>query len=302
MNVTRLYNIDDYYMEWLVKKYDGSEEALHATVSILDWTHGGNFHNILDIKKTYYNRPFVRVFDDKYILVKNIKGKKPRLSDEGEVISIIKCLAKFHLSSEGYVLSSGIKVQANWGRTMEKFKGFACCLERYFDATENKKFKNEFEEKTHDYIEVLYKNSRDAIKFFRSEKYINAIEKSMKRREICVNDATSGIIMIGKNNEPYINKVFSLGYNMCEEDVASVVRRHIELTGNIGIINKAISEYMKIRSLDDVGIENIKRMALFPEGPIKIISKYMKKGLYKEDMLQGFLSSAKIYEKLNMEV
>ncbi|MEG0481424.1 MAG: hypothetical protein RR539_10645, partial [Clostridium sp.] len=79
-------------------------------------------------------------------------------------------------------------------------------------------------------------------------------------------------------------------------------RRHIELTGNIGIINKAISEYMKIRSLDDVGIENIKRMALFPEGPIKIISKYMKKGLYKEDMLQGFLSSAKIYEKLNMEV
>lgn len=289
-------------MEWMLKKYEGSEENLHSTVSILDWTHGGNFHNILDIKKTYYNRPFVRVFDDKYILVKNIKGKKPRLSDEGEVLSIIKCLGKFHLSSEGYVLSNGIKVEANWGRTMEKFKGFACCLERYFDTTESKKFKNQFEEKTHEYIGLLYKNSRDAINFFRSEKYINAIENSMKRREICVNDATSGIVMVGKYNEPYITKVFSLGYNMCEEDVASVVRRHIELTGNIGIIDKAINEYMKIRKLDDVCIENIKRMALFPEGPIKIISKYMKKGLYKEDMLDSFLNSARIYEKLNMEV
>ncbi|MEG0370686.1 MAG: hypothetical protein RR515_03320 [Clostridium sp.] len=302
MDISRIYDVDDLYMQWVMKRYEGSEQSILSTTSILKWVEGGHFDDIVSIKKTYYNRPYIKVDNNKYILIENIKGKKIELSDKKQVLSGINCLARFHKAAEGYVLPSGIKTEANWGRTMEKYKTFTCSLERYWDKLEENGPKNSFEKETMPYLKLLYRLSRETIDFFRSERYIDAIERSMKRKEICINDYPSSLVMVGKSNKPYIAKAFCMGYNMCEEDVAALLRGYIEETGSIECINELISEYEKIRAIDDVSRENIMRMTLFPETAIKIVSKYMKKGLYREDMLDNFIKVSKVYEKLNLEV
>ncbi|KMT22832.1 hypothetical protein [Clostridium cylindrosporum] len=303
MNVSRLYGIDDYYSEWSIKRFDGPEQNILSTSSILKWVQGGKFDNFQEIAETYYGRPYIKIDDNKYILTKNIKGKKLRISDESEVLSSIRCLARFHLAAEGYLMPSGIKTEANWGKCMEKYKTFTCSLEKYSDMLEEKGCKNEFERETKIYLDLLYKLSRKSIEFFRSDRYIYAIEKSMRKREICINDFTpNSVVMVGERREPYIVKVFNTAYNMCEEDIASMARRYIEETGRIEFLEEIINEYGKIREIDDISKENIRHMSLFPELPIKIITKYMKKGLYKDDMLKKFLSVSKIFQNLNMEV
>lgn len=296
MNISRIFNIDDFYSEWTIKKFEGSEQSILSSSSILEWVKDGRFNNIADIKRTYYGRPYIKIEDDKYILTNNIKGKKLKLSNKNEVIDSIKCLADFHLAAEGYLMPSGIKTVAYWGRCMEKYKTFTCNLEKYQDFLDKNGCKNEFESETKKYLDDLYKASKKSIEFFRSERYIDAIEQSMKRREICINDFTqNSVVTIGKNKQPFITKVFSLGYNMCEEDIATMARRYIEETNCIEFLEEIISEYDKKRSINSVSKENIRYMALFPESPLKIITKYMKKGLYKKDMLQSFLSMSKIY-------
>lgn len=300
MIISKLYNIDDFYSEWAIKKFEGSEQSILSSSSILEWTKDGRFNSISDIRRTYYGRPYIKIENNKYILTNNIKGKKIKLSDKEEVISAIKCLAEFHLAAEGYLMPSGIKTVAYWGRGMEEYKTLTCHLEKYADLLDRNGCKNSFEKETRDHLDYLYKTARKSIEFFRSEKYIDAIEKSMKRREICINDFTqNSVIMLGKSKKPFITKIFSLGYNMCEEDIASMARRYIEETGCIEFLEEIISEYDKKRSLNSVSKENIRHMTLFPETPLKIISKYLKKGLYKENMLESFLSIASIYPMAN---
>lgn len=303
MNVLSIYNLDDYYGEWLLKKSEGSEENILSASSILDWVKEGKFDDFTHIKRTYYKRPYIKVENDKYILIQNVKGKKLKLTDKKQVLSSINCLSRFHLAAEGYLMPSGIKTEASWGRLMEKYKTYVCNLEKYIDLIENRGCINEFEKETKPYLDSLYKIARETIKFFRTEEYIYLIERSMKKREICINDFNqNSVVMIGKEKKPYITKIFSLGYNMCEEDIASMARRHIEETGSIEFIDSIIKEYEKNRELDSISKKSIRLMSTFPETPVKIISKYINKGLYKENMLEKFLSISSIFQKFNMEV
>lgn len=302
MNILNLYNIDDSE-NLIMKKFEGSQQNILSSVSILNWADKNGFKNYTKINKTCYGKPFIKVDDTKYLLLENIKGKKIKLKDEKQVTSSIKLLGEFHLASEGYIMPIGIKTTANWGRCMEKYKTLTCTLEKYIDILDNKCKKNKFEIETLPYLSDLYKAAKRSIDFFRSEKYINAIEKSMRKREICINDFTQNSLVIEKESkELYLTRMFSLGYNMCEEDIASILKRHIEEVKSIDFLEEIIDEYRKVRNIDKVSKECIEKLALFPETPIKIISKYMRKGIYKDNMLEKFLDSSKVYKNLNMEV
>lgn len=300
MNISRLYKLEN---SLTIKKFEGSEQNILSSFSILKWANKRGFSDFVSIKETHYGKPYIKVDKDKYIFYENVEGKKLKLNDKEQVISSIKCLGRFHLAGEGYVMPSGIKTSAHWGRCMEKYKTFTCKLEEYADAIERRKCKNEFEEKTLPYLDNLYKRAKKSVDFFRSEKYINAIEKSMKKREICVNDFTqNSVILVGEDKRPVLTKIFSLGYNMCEEDIACMLRRYIEENKSIEFLEEIINEYGEIRSIDEVSRECIRHLSLFPETPIKIISKYMKKGLYRDDMLEKFINISEVFKNINMEV
>lgn len=302
MNVLKLYNLerDDNIV---MKRFDINDQNILSSYSILEWANKNGFNDYTKIKRTIYKKPFLNIDNEKYILIEDIKGKKIKLKNKDDILLSINLLARFHSAAEGYVMPSGIKTSANWGRCMEKYKTLTCNLEKYGYMLDGKKNKTKFELETFSYIDELYNLSKKSIDFFRSNNYINAIEKSMKKREICVNDFTqNSLLLLGANKKPYLTKLFSLGYSMCEEDIASIIRRHIEETGSIEFLEEIINEYDKTRSINNVSKECIKRLALFPETPIKMISKYMKKGVYKEDMLEKFFYSLKAFKNFNMEV
>ena len=293
MQFSRLYKEDN--TNYIIKRVEDSQEKIILSSSIIDWVKKRGFNNILDIKKTYYGRPYIKINKKKYLAQLNIKGKKLRLTNNDDLRLAMSTLAKFHLAAEGYPIQSGIKIESSWGRCMEKYKTFISNLEKYAYKVEKYGAKNEFEKVTSNYLDDLYKYSKKTIDFFRSEKYILAIEESMKKREVCINDFTQNSVLIDKNKNAYITKIYSLGYNMCEEDIASILRRYIEETGRIEFLQEMINEYTKIRELSSVSKENLINLVMFPESPIKIISKYMKKGLYKDNMLEKFLLTSRIF-------
>ena len=293
MQFSRLYKEDN--TNYIIKRVEDSQEKIILSSSIIDWVKKRGFNNILDIKKTYYGRPYIKINKKKYLAQLNIKGKKLRLTNNDDLRLAMSTLAKFHLAAEGYPIQSGIKIESSWGRCMEKYKTFIANLEKYAYKIERYGAKNEFEKVTSYYLDDLYNCSKKTIDFFRSEKYILAIEESMKKREVCINDFTQNSVLIDKNKNAYITKIYSLGYNMCEEDIASILRRYIEETGRIEFLQDMINEYTKIRELSSVSKENLINLVMFPESPIKIISKYMKKGLYKDNMLEKFLLTSRIF-------
>ncbi len=293
MQFSRLYKEDNN--DYVIKRFEDSQDKIILSSSIIEWVKKRGFNNILDIKKTYYGRPYIKINQKKYLLESNIKGKKLRLKNKSDMFLAVSTLAKFHLASEGYPMQSGVKIESSWGKCMEKYKTYICDLEKYAYKIERYGAKNEFEKVTADYLDDLYKCSKKTIDFFRSEKYILAIEESMKKREICINDFTQNSVLIDKNKNAYITKIYSLGYNMCEEDIASILRRYIEENESIEFLQEIINEYTKIRELSSVSKENLINLVMFPESPIKIISKYMKKGLYKDNMLDKFLLTSRIF-------
>ena len=257
MQFSRLYKEDN--TNYIIKRVEDSQEKIILSSSIIDWVKKRGFNNILDIKKTYYGRPYIKINKKKYLAQLNIKGKKLRLTNNDDLRLAMSSLAKFHLAAEGYPIQSGIKIESSWGRCMEKYKTFIANLEKYAYKIERYGAKNEFEKVTSYYLDDLYNCSKD------------------------------------KNKNAYITKIYSLGYNMCEEDIASILRRYIEETGRIEFLQEMINEYTKIRELSSVSKENLINLVMFPESPIKIISKYMKKGLYKDNMLEKFLLTSRIF-------
>ena len=94
MQFSRLYKEDN--TNYIIKRVEDSQEKIILSSSIIDWVKKRGFNNILDIKKTYYGRPYIKINKKKYLAQLNIKGKKLRLTNNDDLRLAMSTLAKFH--------------------------------------------------------------------------------------------------------------------------------------------------------------------------------------------------------------
>jgi CotS family spore coat protein len=303
MNISRFYPMkykkivedEDRYIintaksTLILKPIDVKESEIIASVAIIDYVVQKGFKNILSIKRNIEGKPYTKHDGKIYILSQSHSSDKLKLRSEENALLMAEMLANFHNAAEGFIQPVGVKVKVNWGKTMERYRALTCKLERYIDYVNDKEKQNQFEEYTKTYLPYLLKRAKRSMKILRSAKYLMALEKSMKLREVCINGVSNNTVIIDDGNL-IITKIFDLGYNMVEEDIADLVKKLIIETEDKSLINPVIDKYSQIRGLNEASKDIIKALISYPVDSIKIIGKYMKDMEDSDELLEKLKS------------
>jgi hypothetical protein len=285
------------------KQVDKKEWEVMSTAAVLDYVFSNGFNDILFIKKNGALKPYVKKGEEIYILMSQATGQKLKLRTENNGLIFAELLAKFHSAAEGFIQPPGIKIRVDWGKRMERFRMLTSQLEKYINYIGNKEVLNEFEEYTSQYAEILIKRAKAAMKILKSLSYLRALEGSMKRKEICINCISSNTAIIKRDNV-VISKIFELGYNMAEEDIAALIKKLIIETGDKGVLEKIVCKYSDIREVGEDSENIIKALVSYPFDSIKAILKYYNhtKDMIEEDVLYNTEMMEKFKKYISREL
>lgn len=261
-----------------LKSVDVKEWEVLSSCAIIDYVKSNGFKNIISLKKDKDNKPYVKVNNKLYVFTNDDDlGERIDFKNREDVILLARELAEFHNAAEGFIQPSGVKVSVFWGRRMEKCRVLVSKLEKYIDMVEGKDKLDNFQKETLPYLNTLLRRSKKSLKILRSMKYINLLEKSMKVREICLNDVSSNSIK-KYDDKIIIIRAFRMGLNMVEEDLAELVRRYLEATNDKEGCIDVLRVYEEVRGLGQYSEEIIRALVSFPSDSLRTISKYMKSG------------------------
>lgn len=254
------------------------ESDIIAACTVIDYAKERGFKNTLRIIKSGDGKPYIKKNEILYVLVDFIDGSKLKLKTRENAEKMGEILARFHDAVEYFEQPPGIKVAVRWGKKMEMCRNYTIQLEKYSKRIKEE-VKNTFEEYTLNYVDYLIKRAKASMKILKSIDYLNALEDSMKRREVCLNSISNNTAVIN-NGQIIIVKVFDIGYNMIEEDVASLIKKSIEETKEKLVFNDILESYKKVRNIDKRSETIIKALVSYPYDSIKTIIRYIK---YPED-------------------
>lgn len=285
------------------RQVDRKEWEVMSTAAVLDYVSSKGFNDILFIKKNGDFKPYVKKGEEIYILMSIDEGQKLKLRTENNGLMFAELLAKFHSAAEGFIQPPGIKIRVDWGKRMESFRMLTSRLEKYINYIRNKETLNEFEEYTWQYTEILIKRAKAAMKILKSLSYLRALESSMKRKEICINCISSNTAII-KGDNVVISKIFELGYNMTEEDIAALIKKLIIETGDRGVFDRVMCKYSDIREFGEDSGNIIKAFVSYPSDSIKVILKYYNhtKDMIEEDVLYNTVMLEKFKKYISREL
>jgi CotS family spore coat protein len=269
-------------------------EILGAT-AIIEFAAFNGFKNIISIKKIGERKPYIKRNEKLYVLTNSLEMDKFKLKTIEEGLCFAEVLAKFHRATEGYIPPQGIKLCVYWGRKMEKYRISLLRFEKYIEFLSNKKDLNDFEEYVMKCSGALLKTAITAMKRLKTLSYLKALENSMKNKEVCLNSISSNTAVIGERRV-IVKDIYSIGYNMVEEDIGALIKRILEETGDENAFREIVDKYKENRELSDSSEEIIRALVSYPYEPIKIILKYNKKS--KHIIEEGAQISFRMKEKL----
>lgn len=271
----------------ILRPVDVKESEIISSVAVIDYVLQKGFKNILAIKRNIEGKPYTKHEGKTYILCQSHGSEKLRIRSEENAFLMAELLANFHNAAEGFTQPIGVKVKVDWGKTMERYRALTCKLERYIDYINDKEKLNQFEEYTKTYLPYLLKRAKQSMKILRSAKYLTALEKSMKSREVCINGISNNTAVIQEDNLTIV-KIFELGYNMVEEDISGLLKKLMEETGNKELFTSIIDKYSETRKVSEASKDIIKALVSYPADSIKIIGKYMREMESNDELLDKF--------------
>lgn len=264
------------------KRVDVKEWEVMSAAAVLEYVTSRGFDHIVSLKKIGNYKPYIRKEDAIYVLMSIARGQKLKLRSQSNALILAEELGRFHNAAEGFTQPPGIKLRVEWGKRLENYRMAATRIEKYISYIQNKETLNEFEKYTSQYTDLLMKRAKSSMKILKSIGYLRALEDSMKRKEICINGISGNTAVISEDGV-IITKIFEVGYNMVEEDVADLIKKTIENTGDLGVFDKIISCYSKIRELQEDSERIIRAIVSYPYESIKAILKYYN---HTRDMLE----------------
>jgi hypothetical protein len=212
-----------------------------------------------------------------YVYTPEIEGDKLRLRDVESGAAFAKVLGRFHAASEGYTQQPGFRLRVCWGKRVEKYRILTSKLEKYSARIKKTGCSCQFESCTMEHIDELLYRARTSMKVLKSTRYLMALERSMRERQICLN-TISGNTMRLTDRGPVIMNVFEMGYNMIEEDLGSLIKKVVEQTGDKDAFGRIMEAYTEGKENMEYSIEIIRALASFPCDSLRIVSRYMRTG------------------------
>lgn len=261
-----------------------------CTASIIDYASSNGFYGIENIIKGKDGNAYAKIDGKIYAMVKKAAGTKLKLKNRKDILSMCEFAATFHNAAEGFVESSGNRVIVKWGKRMEKCRKYAAMFEKYNDIIKESNNSDKFQECTKQYIDVLSARSKASMKILRSLEYLKALENSMKKKEVCLNSISNNAAVAFSGKITYV-KIFNMGYNMVEEDLADLIKRSMEMSGDLSLYDDIMGKYLTVRKLGGYSPDIVKALVTFPYDSIKVISKYMDDRTKGDELINKFNKS-----------
>lgn len=259
-------------MEILV---DAKEWEVLSSSAIIDFAVSNGFKSVIKINKTKNGNLYDKSSDGLLILTSEYGKENFYLTNKKNILTMAGMLAHFHNCTEGFIQPQGIKIKVYWGKRAEKYRLLTSKLEKFKNEIKDKENLSPFEEYVMPYIDELLIRAKNSQKIFKSKEYLKLLEESMKKREVCINSASSSTAVV-RGGRPLIVKVFDMGYNMCIEDIALLIKHSIEDSKDKGIYKDILKRYRSIRKIDSNLDKIIKAYVSFPYYSLKTIKKYME--------------------------
>lgn len=233
------------------------------------------FMDIIEIRASSQGKYFTDIGGDFYIVYR--LGCDSMKSMEGIEESIIRGIARFHRYSEGYIPPVGSKYKSGWGRCIDKYKDGLRDIKKYKDSTRAKDIRSSFEVLFLRNCDKFICMMEDAIDILCNKGYLDVVEESMKRHQVCLcNIKPSNWASSGSNI--YIKSLLKCRYDIPECDIALFFREAIKSRSWIyrERIGNLIGIYNSENSLNECSIDIIKAFLIFPGDYAKVCADYRK--------------------------
>lgn len=250
------------------------ESNIMSACAVIDYAKERGFKNIIRVIKSGDGKPYIKENGILYVLVDFIEGGKLKFKTRENAEKMGEILAEFHNAVEYFEQPPGIKIDVRWGKRMERYRNYTIQLEKYSKRIKDD-VKNTFEGYTLSHVDYLIKRAKASMKILKSIDYLSSLEDSMRRREVCLNSISNNTAIIN-NGKVTITRVFDIGYNMVEEDIAALIKKSIEETKEKLVFNDILESYKKVRNIDERSETIIKALVSYPYDSIKTIIRYNK--------------------------
>lgn len=283
----------------ILRRMDLTQWEVAAAACAVEYLRKNGLENIISIIRTKDGKPCILERNKVYVLMDYVEGEKLKLKTIDEGILMARTMAAFHNAGEGFVQPSGTKIKVFWGKTMEKYRVLTSKIEKYRDYLSSTSKLNSFDQYAIDVIDDFTLRAKACMKILRSEGYLKTLEKSMKKRELCINDLSSSIVGL-RDREVIICKIFNIGYNMVEEDIGELINRIVKQTGDKNSLEDIIREYNCIRSLDKNSELIIRALSSYPYDSLKIIGRYLSDMDRADELCGKFKKYVELDKKTDM--
>lgn len=304
IKVNRIKRIDDKKCEAYTK--DGAvviERIVDcgARAAFLNGLYGymkdKGFTGIIEIYASMQGSYFTDIGGEFYAVYPS--GWSSMRSMEGFEEIIIRTAARFHRYSEGYIPPIGSKHKSGWGKCIDKYKDGLKDIKKYKDSTRAKNTRSPFETLFLRNCDKFMDMTEEALSLLTNKGYLDVVEDSMKRRQICLyNLKPSSWVSFGSNI--YIRSLNKCRYDIPENDIALFFRETIKSRSWIyqERVKNFIYIYNRENNLNRCSIDIIKALLLYPDNYAKVCQDYFKEGPAKTDSIYiNKLHEAEAFEK-----
>lgn len=195
--------------------------------------------------------------------------KKDDITEE-LIIKQFHAINKFHkILSEynGYDVKS---IDNKTGKLVERYKMEIRLVKRYIKNIKEDNASDNFNDMLLSYLE----RSEKCI-FKASNNYIDLIKRSMKNREICLEDCYFDNVYEDKHL--FIKNASCICFDMIEIDGINFIDKIKTVKGEFDL-EKLIHEYVCIEKLDNCSEEFMKALVSYPSEVMKWFKRYIKEG------------------------
>ena len=293
--------IDTGKKVFLLENIDDTINHVISTAGIYEHLNNKGFYNLLRIYKTK-NGKYYMLYDKKIYILLDYEHHKLDLSKYPD--KAIRLLGRFHKKAVGYLPPSGGKCKSNWGKWIEKYIKESKLLKKYMNEVLNKEEKTEFEDiflsECHMYIDRMDK----AIEILKNNNYVQAIEDSMKRHQLCICDFKQSNLYI-KDKKVYIKSLDKCKYDIVEKDIADFLEEMLKASPEMKLeeLVRLISLYEKENKLSKNSVNIISAFIIYPSSYEKVCSRYYKgKDKWDDKEYISKLNEARLFDNKKMEL
>lgn len=285
----------------LLENIDDTINHVISTVGIYEYLNNQGFYNILRIYKTKHGKYYM-VYDKKIYILSDYESHKLDLSKYPD--KAIRLLGRFHKKSAGYLTPSGGKCKSNWGKWIEKYIKESKLLKKYMNEVLNKKERTKFEDTFLSQGDMYIDRMEKAVEILKNNNYIQAIEDSMKKHQLCICDFKQSNLYI-KDKKIYIKSLDKCKYDIVEKDIADFLEEMLKVYPKIELeeLISLIRLYEKENKLSKNSVNIISAFIIYPSSYEKVCSRYYKgKDKWDEEEYISKLNEAILYDNKKMEL